>query len=213
MEAALPCAWLPQSCCPTARRRCRPLLLVAFCCALAAAVAAALIAQALQAPPETERPSSCGVARNSTTTCGETQVIHDLRRSFHIFSPFLCLFYVGLGLDLGVPRTVEAFPGASRARISSTAERVTSRWTLQTPWRLLGPSSKQLGQDCCGGCDEVAECQAFRMGFVVFLAAKGVDIRARGQAPEALERFWLGLAQVAAGSASKTRSAIGIQVT
>eukprot|EP00913_Durusdinium_trenchii_P011006 g10330.t1 len=67
------CACLPTSCCPVVRKRlaCRRLLQGGACCAVASAVASGVLARVLAPPPAEPAPppSSCGVARNSTTTC------------------------------------------------------------------------------------------------------------------------------------------------
>eukprot|EP00439_Symbiodinium_sp_Y106_P084199 s2032_g25.t1 len=68
------CTCLPSRCCPVVRRKLsgrRMLIRVGLVSALVSAVASAVVVRAAvgEAPAPVQQPSSCGVARNSTTSC------------------------------------------------------------------------------------------------------------------------------------------------
>lgn len=110
------CACLPDSCCPVTRKRCagrRFLLQGGLCLAISSAVLSAVAAHAVAASQKaaTAAPSSCGVARNSTTSCVPWQLA-----GTHLF---------------------DRRSGDLQMDLANTLE------------------------DCCGGCDELEECQAW----------------------------------------------------
>ncbi|CAJ1437274.1 unnamed protein product [Effrenium voratum] len=104
------CACLPRSCCPALRRR-RFLVRGGIVVAVTLAVLSGVLVRALwPAPAQVSAPSSCGVARNSTTTCVPWQLA-----GTHLFDK----------------------TGELEMDLANTLE------------------------DCCGGCDGIAECQAW----------------------------------------------------
>lgn len=111
------CACLPESCCPVTRKRCgnrrRFLLQGGLCLAISSAVLSAVAAHAVAAAQHNDgaAPSSCGVARNGTTSCVPWQLA-----GTHLF---------------------DRRSGDLQMDLANTLE------------------------DCCGGCDELEECQAW----------------------------------------------------
>eukprot|EP00435_Cladocopium_sp_Y103_P033462 s2313_g8.t1 len=111
------CACLPDSCCPVSRKRCagrRFLLQGGLCLAISSAILSAVAAHAVAAAKAAEAsppPSSCGVARNATTSCVPWQLA-----GTHLF---------------------DRRSGDLQMDLANTLE------------------------DCCGGCDELEECQAW----------------------------------------------------
>ncbi|CAE7208904.1 unnamed protein product [Symbiodinium natans] len=113
--APMACSCLPSRCCPVTRERLlgrRLLIRVGLALALVSAVASAVIVRAVVAEePAPVPPSSCGVARNSTTTCVPWRLA---------------------GIHL-----VDHKTGELQMDLTNTLE------------------------ECCEGCDGLADCQAW----------------------------------------------------
>lgn len=111
---AVACPCLPSRCCPVVRRKLsgrRMLIRVGLVSALVSAVASAVVVRAAVGEAPVQQPSSCGVARNSTTSC--------------------------VPWRLAGTHFVDQHTGELQMDLTDTLE------------------------ECCDGCDALAECQAW----------------------------------------------------